>query len=187
MASLHATDTCSKATSSVSPARPTPTNSLSSTDVPLNGKISSPPYYECDKCNCLFSDERKFRLHVEIQHFEGDQCSSAIDAQTPGLDRIGQSSSSIQGQCYFCGQCGQELTVRVNTSDEIVLSANCGCSVGLIAVSSRPDPPLGEDSFNDVDELSRTEMCGVDDDGDHDDGDLVNDLQLLHSSLLRVE
>ena len=154
----HTTDACSSSFSSSSSAKPTS--------------------YECNMCSSLFSDVRTLRMHIKIQHF--DDVQSSIDVQTQYLDQ-GQSSST-QGQCYFCGQCGQELTVHMNTSDEIVLSANCSCSEDHITVGSHPS---GVVSFADVDEVSlsgtETELAG-ETCGEHDDL-VMNELQVLHSPL----
>lgn len=133
---------------------------------------TKPASFECNLCGSLFSDVRTLRMHMRIQHFDGDVQSSDDVVEMQCLDQ--SSASSTQRKCYLCGQCGQELTVHVNTSDEIVLSANCSCSEGHVAVIDRPSLPVEVmNSLNDVDDTGRTYIAS-EGSGEHDD--LVNNL-----------
>jgi hypothetical protein len=93
------------------------------------------------------------------------------------IQHSGKSRTSTD-QSYFCGHCGQELTVQRNTSAEIILSANCNCS-GNFGLDSRQDDAHGDSdvaSFN-CSEMTNDASIKLEILGEHDD--MVDDLQLL--------
>jgi len=71
----------------------------------------TPTSYQCGICQTVYQDLRSLRSHSRLQHGQHT-------FRTPAVD-----------QSYYCGQCGKELTVQMSSRQEIVLSANCRCSV----------------------------------------------------------
>lgn len=116
--------------------------------------------YECSQCNVHFNDLRSLRVHTSTHLIE--------------------KTMEPNNQCYFCGNCGQQLTIQLNTSAEIVLTANCGCS-GDVGVDSglQQNDVVNVIAVNSSDVLTTSEEACV-------KLEILNeedDLQLLHRHL----
>ena len=92
----------------------------------------TPTSYQCGVCQAVYQDLRSLRSHNRLQH------GQTLQTPAPAVD-----------QSYFCGQCGNELTVQMSSRQEIVLSANCNCS-GERSINGAVDDVIGSDELDNI-------------------------------------